>query len=132
VQLVAPQVREFLTRESLRSLLAVPLIREEQLLGGIVILRRGQGAFAPDVVALLQTFATQSVLAIHNAGLFSALSQARRDAEAANELDPEMARRHPLRAPRGSRRSSCRPARRPGRWRSCSTPRCWRGRRAQW
>jgi signal transduction histidine kinase/DNA-binding response OmpR family regulator/putative methionine-R-sulfoxide reductase with GAF domain len=85
VQLVAPQVRTFLIREGLGSLLAVPLVREEQLLGGIVILRREQGAFAPGVVALLQTFATQSVLAIHNAGLFSELSAARRDAEAANE-----------------------------------------------
>jgi len=85
VHLVAPQVREFLTREGLRSLLAVPLIREEQLLGGLVIIRREQGAFAPDVVALLRTFATQSVLAIHNAGMFSELSEARREAEAANE-----------------------------------------------
>jgi GAF domain-containing protein/CheY-like chemotaxis protein/HPt (histidine-containing phosphotransfer) domain-containing protein len=85
VHLVAPQVRGFLSRDGLRSLLAVPLIREEQLLGGLVILRREQGAFAPDVVALLQTFATQSVLAIHNAGLFSELSAARRGAEAANE-----------------------------------------------
>jgi GAF domain-containing protein/CheY-like chemotaxis protein/HPt (histidine-containing phosphotransfer) domain-containing protein len=85
VHLVAPQVRGFLRDEGMQSLLAVPLIREEQLFGGLVILRREQGAFAPHVVALLQTFATQSVLAIHNARLFSELSQARRDAETANE-----------------------------------------------
>ena len=62
-----------------------PPLREAQLLGGLVILLREQGIFPPDAVAMLQTFATQSVLAIHNARLFSELSQARRDAEAANE-----------------------------------------------
>src|SRR5262249_24897852 len=65
-ELVAPQVRPFLEREGIRSLLAVPLIREDRLLGGLVILRRQRGAFSPEVVALLQTFAAQSVLAIHN------------------------------------------------------------------
>ncbi len=54
----------------MRSLLALPLVREERLLGGLVILRRALGAFSPEVVATLQTFATQSVLAIHNARLF--------------------------------------------------------------
>ena len=34
-QLVAPQVRELLVREGTHSLLAVPLVREERLLGGL-------------------------------------------------------------------------------------------------
>jgi signal transduction histidine kinase/CheY-like chemotaxis protein len=84
-QLVAPQVRSFLARERLRSLLALPLVREDRLLGGLVILRRERGAFSPEIAALLQTFATQSVLAIHNARLFHELGQARQEAEAANE-----------------------------------------------
>jgi signal transduction histidine kinase/DNA-binding response OmpR family regulator len=84
-QLVAPQVRQFLAREGMRSLLAVPLVREDRLLGGLVILRRERGAFPAEGVALLQTFAAQSVLAIHNARLFDELVRARQDAETANE-----------------------------------------------
>jgi signal transduction histidine kinase/CheY-like chemotaxis protein/HPt (histidine-containing phosphotransfer) domain-containing protein len=67
------------------SLVAVPLIREDRLLGGLVVVRRERGAFSPDVVATLQTFAAQSVLAIQNARLFRDLVGARRDAESANE-----------------------------------------------
>ena len=69
-QLVAQQSRAHLVREGLRSLLAMPLIRENRLLGGLVVLRREVGEFAPGVVATMQTFATQSVLAIQNARLF--------------------------------------------------------------
>src|SRR5262249_24144181 len=69
-QLVAPQVREIHAREGTRSLLAVPLIREGRLAGGLVVLRRETGSFSPEVLTLLQTLAAQSVLAIHNAGLF--------------------------------------------------------------
>jgi PAS domain S-box-containing protein len=69
-QLVASQSRAHLVREGLRSLLAMPLIRDNRLLGGLVVLRREGGEFAPGVVATMQTFATQSVLAIQNARLF--------------------------------------------------------------
>jgi signal transduction histidine kinase/DNA-binding response OmpR family regulator len=84
-QLIYPKLRELLVREGLRSLLALPLVREGRLLGGLVIMRRQLGAFSPELVATLQTFAAQSVLAIHNARLFRELSVARGEAEAANE-----------------------------------------------
>src|SRR6185295_7241896 len=63
-QLLAAQVREQLIRQDMGSLLALPLVREERILGGLVIIRRQRGAFSPDVVAILKTFAAQSVLAI--------------------------------------------------------------------
>jgi PAS domain S-box-containing protein len=69
-QVLAAQVREIVIREGERSLLAVPLVREGRLLGGLVIMRRERGAFSPEVVATMQTLAAQSVLAIHNARLF--------------------------------------------------------------
>jgi GAF domain-containing protein len=81
-QLVAPQVRGLLAREGMRSLLAVPLVREDRLLGGLVILRREPGAFSPQVVATLQTFAAQSVLAIHNAGLFREIQRQKQYSDA--------------------------------------------------
>ena len=72
----------------MRSLLAVPLVREDRLLGGLVILRREQGAFSPEIVAILQTFATQSVLAIHNARLFREIQHQKQYADALVETSP--------------------------------------------
>lgn len=77
-KLVAPQVREQHAREGLRSLFALPLVREEQLLGGLVILRREIREFSPEVVGLLRTFADQSVLALHNARLFEKAQESNR------------------------------------------------------
>src|SRR5262249_52759677 len=63
----ASRVRDVLIRAGYRALLAVPLVREDHLLGALTVIRRAKGAFAPEVIALLQTFATQSALAIQNA-----------------------------------------------------------------
>ncbi|HUP34776.1 MAG TPA: GAF domain-containing protein [Candidatus Limnocylindria bacterium] len=88
VELVAPQVRTLLARQGMRSLLAVPLVREDRLLGGLVILRQERGAFSPEVVATLQTFATQSVLAIHNARLFREIQRQKQYSDALVETSP--------------------------------------------
>ena len=80
-QLVAAQVRELHVREGTHSLLAVPLVREERLLGGLVVLRRERGAFSPEVVATLQTLAAQSVIAIQNARLFREIDAKGRELE---------------------------------------------------
>jgi GAF domain-containing protein/CheY-like chemotaxis protein/HPt (histidine-containing phosphotransfer) domain-containing protein len=79
------RVRSALVRAGYRALLAVPLVREHRLFGGLTVLRKATGAFAGEAIELLQTFATQSVLAIHNARLFHELEGARREAETANE-----------------------------------------------
>jgi signal transduction histidine kinase len=67
----------------IHAVLAVPLLREDKVVGGLVIRRRTEGAFAPTIVTLLQTFAGQSVLAIENARLFQEARRARLAAEAA-------------------------------------------------
>jgi signal transduction histidine kinase len=67
---VLPQVRPLLAQSGYRSLLAVPLLIEQQIVGGLVIYRQESGSFSGEVVNLLETFATQSVLAIQNARLF--------------------------------------------------------------
>ena len=87
-QLVAPQARGLLVQQGMRSLLAVPLVREGRLLGGLVIIRREGGAFAPDVVAMLRTFAAQSVLAIHNARLFREVQRQKQYSDALVETSP--------------------------------------------
>jgi GAF domain-containing protein len=84
-QFVAPQTRGLLVREGLRSLLAVPLVREQRVLGGLVILRRELAAFSPEIVATLQTFAAQSVLAIQNARLFDEIEDKSRQLAEASQ-----------------------------------------------
>jgi signal transduction histidine kinase len=71
-----PAIREEVRAQGLGSVLAVPLLREDRVLGGLVMSRRATGPFPSEVVALLQTFATQSALAIDNARLYRALEEA--------------------------------------------------------
>jgi signal transduction histidine kinase len=72
---VLPRVRPMLAQAGYRSLLAVPLLLEQQTFGGLVVYRPEPGDFATEVVNLLQTFATQSVLAIQNARLFREIEE---------------------------------------------------------
>jgi signal transduction histidine kinase len=79
------RVREILVRLGYRSLLAVPLLREDRLLGGLVVNRKSTGEFAPRVIDLLKTFATQSALAIQNARLFREIEDKSRQLEIASQ-----------------------------------------------
>ncbi|HSF07142.1 MAG TPA: GAF domain-containing protein [Methylomirabilota bacterium] len=78
-------LRDVLLRTGTRALLGIPLLREGHLVGGLTVTRRMPGEFSPEIIELLQTFATQSALAIQNARLFRDLGVARREAETANE-----------------------------------------------
>jgi signal transduction histidine kinase len=71
-------VREQLLARGMRSVLAVPLLRQDDVLGGLVMARKVAGPFPPEVITLLETFATQSALAIHNGRLYQALQEASR------------------------------------------------------
>ena len=95
------RVRPMLTRLGYRSLLSVPLLREHQIMGGLTVWRRQSGDFAPEVVNLLQTFATQSALAIQNARLFREIEHKSRQIEAANRHKSEFLANmsHELRTP---------------------------------
>ncbi len=83
------RARPLLTRLGYRSLLSVPLLREQQIMGALTVWRRQTGEFKPEVVNLLQTFATQSVLAIQNARLFREIEDKSRQIEAANRHKSE-------------------------------------------
>jgi signal transduction histidine kinase/DNA-binding response OmpR family regulator len=72
------RIKDAVVRTGYRALLAVPLLREGRVMGSLVVLRKTVGGFEPDVVSLLQTFATQSALAIQNARLFRQLDVANR------------------------------------------------------
>ena len=60
----------------------MPLLREDKVIGGLVIRRYTAGGFGASTPTLLQTFAGQCVLAIENARLFQEARQARVEAEA--------------------------------------------------
>jgi GAF domain-containing protein/DNA-binding response OmpR family regulator len=66
-------VRTLMMETGFRAVLAVPLIREDQVMGALVISRTQPGEFPQQVVDLLATFASQSALAMQNARLFHQL-----------------------------------------------------------
>jgi signal transduction histidine kinase len=70
-------------------------------LGGLVVHRKSAGAFAPEVVELLKTFATQSALAIQNARLFREIEAKGRELAAASRHKSEFLANmsHELRTP---------------------------------
>ena len=90
-----------LQKAGFRAVLAVPLLREDRLIGGLVVRRKKAGEFPAPVVNLLQTFATQSVLAIENARLFREIEVKGRQLELANRHKSEFLSNmsHELRTP---------------------------------
>jgi GAF domain-containing protein/anti-sigma regulatory factor (Ser/Thr protein kinase) len=78
------ELREVLLTAGVRAVLAVPLLREARLIGSLIVTRNTPGRFADDVIALLQTFATQSAIAIQNARLYRELEAKGRELEAAS------------------------------------------------
>jgi GAF domain-containing protein len=54
-----------------RSCLGVPMVRDEQVVGAILVARRQPGLFSDTQVRLLKTFADQAVIAIENVRLFN-------------------------------------------------------------
>lgn len=91
----------YMKQTDFRALLAVPLLRKDQHIGGLVVRRKVAGKFTDSVVNLLQTFAAQSVIAIHNARLFHEIEDKGREIEIANKHKSEFLANmsHELRTP---------------------------------
>src|SRR5262249_22260415 len=79
------RARSLLRELGYRSVLAIPLLREDRVMGGLSVYRRQAGSFSAEIVNLLQTFATQSVLAIQNARLFREIEDKGRQLAEANQ-----------------------------------------------
>jgi signal transduction histidine kinase len=93
--------RDAFVRAGYRALLAVPLLREGHLIGGLTVMRKMPGEFPRETVELLQTFATQSFLAIQNARLFREIEEKSRQLEVASQHKSEFLANmsHELRTP---------------------------------
>jgi signal transduction histidine kinase len=78
------RIKEAIERAGFRAGLALPLLREGRILGGLALGRKRTGSFSPEVIELLQTFAAQSTLAIQNARLFREIEQKGRELEIAS------------------------------------------------
>jgi GAF domain-containing protein len=80
-----PQMRDIARLRGFRSALFAPLKSQAVPIGFVSVTRRERGAFDPDDVQLLQTFADQAVIAIENTRLFEAEQASKRELQVSLE-----------------------------------------------
>jgi class 3 adenylate cyclase/HAMP domain-containing protein len=78
-------LRDMAIEAGFHSVLIVPLVDQQGILGSLVVLRRAAGAFSPNLIGLMKTFAHQAVLAMRNARLFSEVDHKSRELLTAND-----------------------------------------------
>jgi class 3 adenylate cyclase/HAMP domain-containing protein len=74
-----------------QSVLVVPLVDQQGVLGALVVLRRAAGEFPPGLIGLMRTFANQAVLAMRNARLFTEVDQKGRELASAHGVVQQQA-----------------------------------------
>jgi len=78
-------LRDIAVAAGFHAALIVPLVRGGRVFGGLIVQRRASSRFSDSTVDVLQTFASQSVLAIQNARLFHEIEDKSRQLEIASQ-----------------------------------------------
>ena len=96
-----PLSRDYALRYGHHTMLAAPLLREEQAFGVILLRREEVRDFAETEIALLQTFANQAGIAVDNVRLFQEIQSKSAQLEVANQHKSEFLANmsHELRTP---------------------------------
>jgi len=94
-------LRQRAEQRGFRAVLAAPMLRENNAIGAINVLRAAPGPFTEKEIALLKTFADQAVIAIENVRLFNEIQDKSRQLEVANKHKSEFLANmsHELRTP---------------------------------
>jgi two-component system, NtrC family, sensor kinase len=74
-----PLIRASVEVEGMRTILGVPLVKQDDLVGAVTIYRREVSRFSDQHIALIETFANQAVIAIENVRLFKELEASNRE-----------------------------------------------------
>lgn len=84
-------LRDAAVAAGFHSVLVVPLVDQQGILGSLIVLRKNTGEFSPNLIGLMQTFAHQSVLAMRNARLFHEVDKKGRELETAHHTVQQQA-----------------------------------------
>ena len=78
-------VLDVIQRAGFRAVLTVPLLGVDRIVGALVVRRKAPGEFPQSTINLMQSFASQSALAIQNARLFQEIEEKSRQLELASQ-----------------------------------------------
>jgi signal transduction histidine kinase len=92
-QAAFPEGYRLARQYGIRTMVAVPLLRDGSAVGAIGLRRTDVRPFTDKQIELLQTFADQAVIALKNARLFAEIQEKSRELEALNH-ELEAANRH--------------------------------------